>query len=104
VTDDGLGDCYKAAWEAIGRFSDRSGWALCHGTVTGTGGEVLGEDYGHAWIEGDGWVIDESNGADRAVPRDVYYRVGNVRDVTRYKPTEAAAVALRHSTYGPWED
>jgi hypothetical protein len=98
------GDCYVAAYEAILALRPETGWVLCHGTATGVGGDVTGRDFSHAWIENDEWAIDASNGRDVILPKDDYYRIGSVRDVTRYTRVEAATEALRTGTYGPWED
>lgn len=102
------GDCYNVngALLLFGGGGVVEGSLLCHGTVTGTGGDVKGVSYGHCWIElGDdgALVMDCSDGHDALAWRDDYYAVGNVRDVKRYTVEEARAKVLETGHWGPWE-
>lgn len=97
------GDCYPAALHTLFELGDGE---LCHGLVTGTGGEALGQRYGHAWVELDGWVHDRSNGHDLFAPRAWYYAKGTIDpdDVDRYTLAEASLMAVTYEHYGPWHD
>jgi hypothetical protein len=98
------GDCYVAAVHLLMRLDDSA--VLCHGTVTGTGGEVLGQRYGHAWIECEGFVHDHSNGHKLTAWRTTYYRIGQIdaTNIKRYTRAQAAVEMLRTGHYGPWDD
>lgn len=100
------GDCYKVAF-TIATEDLGAGLRLCHGTVTGTAEPVLGERFGHAWVEDAAGeiVTDKANGNDVTIDRRIYYAVGQIVDdeVTRYSAEEACVEALRTGNYGPWE-
>lgn len=99
----GLGNCYQAAGDAI--LEDLSDWTLCHGIVTGNGGEVEGRAYDHAWVERGDYVIDRSNGQfGLPLRREFYYGMGDCRDVKRYTRDEAIGLMCATGHYGPWED
>lgn len=104
------GDCYVVAGNLVTGFGEvPEGAVLCHGTAVGQE-QIEGIEFGHAWVEylcpatGMPVVIDKANGNDLTLPAVVYYKVGEIRDVTRYKPQEARAMMLKHKHYGPWED
>ena len=101
----GTGDCYESAFLALREVPEqaRPFVHLCHGTVTGNGGNVVGVRFGHAWIEIGGVVFDRSNGNDTMMPAERYYALGQITDVVRYEYSDALATALRHRTYGPWQ-
>lgn len=112
--DDELGDCYEAAAKFIVYDVDVDEvdkYFVCHGIVVGTGGKVLGLRYGHAWVEmqpesGFGTlVIDKSNGNDVVVPKEMYYRVGQIdpQNVIRYTVREARRLLVSSGHYGPWD-
>lgn len=112
--DDELGDCYEAAANFIAKEvskEDESKFFLCHGIVVGTGGDVVGVRYGHAWVEmepesGFGTlVIDRSNGRDITLPKELYYRVGSIdpANVIRYTKQQAMAKLSSTGHYGPWD-
>jgi hypothetical protein len=101
------GDCYRANAKLHTALTEELGVTsalLCHGTVTGTAGAAKGISFGHCWVELGGLVLDNSNGKEHAVPRELYYEVGNVRDVKRYTRLEAAREMVRTGHWGPWED
>ena len=78
-----------------------------HAVVIGTGGEAEGIEYGHAWIEVGDMVFDQSNGRDMKVPKDMYYRIGQVSTekgkMYRYTEQEARKKMLDSGHYGPWD-
>lgn len=97
------GDCYQAAFNLA--TAGGKGLSLYHGTVTGQGA-LSGVPYGHAWVEREGspfaTVLDHSNGRELEMPAPVYRAIGRARDLRRYSPEEARALALRTGHYGPW--
>lgn len=104
----GLGDCFPVA----ARIAEATGATLCHGRPIGTGGEVAGVRYDHAWVEFDhpvdrdaSLVIDQSNGLNIQCRRSTYYELGSIdpADVARYTPEEAARNMVTTGHYGPWE-
>lgn len=121
---DGTGDCFPAALqfllerELAGEPLDD--YRVCHGTVVGGPGP-----HWHAWVEQTlplppaafgVWTpeqqialmpalivcIDRSNGNDATLPEAMYYKLGQVSNVTRYTYIEAARLAVEHGHYGPW--
>lgn len=109
VDDEADGDCYKKAFHIITDFKFPIPAFLCHGAPTGTGGEVDGMKFGHAWVElrGDigALVIDFSNGHKLTAPRRVYYEVGMILpgEVRAYTRQEAIEHVLEHGHYGHWD-
>lgn len=101
----GGGDCYEVAG---GLVLEDPRYTLVHGEPLGTGGEVAGVRFGHAWVEfeaGGVWfVLDQSNGGDHLLPRDLYYAIGHVdnRPTRRYTREEARLVILQQGHWGPW--
>jgi hypothetical protein len=109
------GDCYRVGLMMIvdlhARHDNVDAYRLCHGAVVGNGGDVIGVRLAHCWVEhtrpdGRVDVIDQSNGNDIALPRDIYYRIGRVEPdtVIRYEPHEAMVLAIQHEHYGPWHE
>lgn len=103
------GDCYEAALRTahdlyLNGVQSAESIHVCHGDVTGTGGDVLGVRYGHGWVEVNDVVFDFSNGSRAVARRDLYYQVGSIVDseVTRYVITDAAFLAVRSGHSGPW--
>jgi NAD/NADP transhydrogenase beta subunit len=97
----GRGDCFLAAAHMV---MEDSTLVLVHGTVVGTGGAVLGQRFCHAWCEdGDGMVLDHSNGRKLEVPAELYYSVGAIENIRRYSSAEAAAQMFKTGIYGPWD-
>lgn len=111
--EQGQGDCYlkavKVAEDMVGLAEggdiDSSAVKICHGIVTGQGGDVVGRRFTHAWVEVNGdTVIDKSNGLDVEMDRSTYYRIGHIEesDVERYTVQEAMVQMLKTGHYGPW--
>ena len=102
-----LGDCY----ESNGRhFMNRAltggeDLLLVHGEVTGQG-DLSGVNYGHAWIEDGGTVIDVSNGRNLRIPKALYYALGQIKhnnNLHKYTPSEFRKKLLKHEHWGPWD-
>jgi len=102
------GDCYQAA----GRYmmdhcleADRcDDLILVHGEVAGQGA-LEGMTYGHAWVLGNGMVIDKANGRDLQVPKPLYYAIGQIDyigNTIEYTWEEARKNILEHEHWGPW--
>tara|TARA_B100000287_G_scaffold358465_1_gene350164 strand:- start:777 stop:1118 length:342 start_codon:yes stop_codon:yes gene_type:complete len=105
------GNCYKSAFtwliEQDMEFS-RKGirmdipHKLVHADVIGTGGDVKGKKYGHAFVLLDnGWVLDTETGTP--MPKDEYYKLGNVSNAKEYTFEEAGRLAYESGHYGPWD-
>jgi len=97
------GDCFEANYKALLEKRFGEGWYLCHGVVTGQGGNVKGICYTHAWLENGDVVIDYSNGSVLSLPREAYYRYGKIEKVVRYTIRQAMEMALETGTYGCWD-
>lgn len=97
------GDCFEAHGQIVLR-ARTAGFLLCHGTVEGTGGEVEGQRYDHAWIEVNGMVIDQSNGRNCSCTKRKYYEIGKVKDVKRYTSEEVAKKTFETENWGPWDE
>lgn len=108
------GDCFEVALKLA---MEDPGLTVVHGLPLGTGPENDGKRFWHAWCEQTEvlefpnhpetrltFVIDQSNGRDFCVPRALYYKIGHIEQTWRYTLDEAAAQALRHEHYGPWND
>lgn len=101
------GDCSVVAF-TMGTSPDalpRS--KVVHGHPIGRGGEAEGLRYWHAWVEvttpAGTVVVDYSNGLEVVMPRTRYYRLGQIRDVRRYTPDQARAMAAEWGHLGPWD-
>lgn len=101
-----LGDCYQVA----GKYIMDHGWSnprlrLVHGEVSGQG-PMEGMTYGHAWILDGDLVIDQSNGRNIRLPRQIYYSIGNIEWLNNYYEytVEQALEKMEESMhYGPWD-
>ncbi len=94
------GNCYKVAVNLVVEDYDLT---LAHGTVIGQGA-LKGVPFEHAWVETlEGMVIDKSNGLDVYMPAAVYYGIGRISNVRRYKQFEAIYFMTELGHYGPWE-
>jgi hypothetical protein len=107
-----VGDCFMAA----GRYvmdvactAQEEGYTLVHGVVGGQG-PLEGRRIHHAWVEVDDgpvvMVVDVSNDKNLVLPRDAYYRLGQVvpDECRRYTPEEAIIAMVRSEHWGPWEE
>lgn len=101
----GKGNCYEVAGKLIADMDDFPNVFLCHGLVTGQG-KVKGIRFGHAWVEINNIVIDISNGKNVAMEKEMYYRIGNIKDteVKKYSPAESKLMILKTENFGPWDD
>jgi hypothetical protein len=75
---------------------------ICHGIISPDG-----RDIAHAWLELDGKEIVDSgilNGEKITYHANLasFYRESKARDVTKYKPVDAAGLELKLG-FGPWE-
>lgn len=106
------GDCYEAALHYImdhclgmGVKEPNHNLRLVHGEVAGQG-PMAGTTFGHAWIEDGDTVIDQSNGRDIVMPKELYYALGKIGELGNthvYTPEEARDKCLKHEVYGPWD-
>lgn len=95
------GNCYSTAVREAEKLSPDA--LVCHGLAEGRG-PIEGVYHGHAWVELGPLVIDRSNGADFAGPAVLYYALGNLKNVRRYRQDEVRRLLLEHQHYGPWEE
>jgi hypothetical protein len=101
------GDCYEANGKYI--LFEHPGdpsIVLVHGEVTGTGMQVLGLNYGHAWIEEGNTVLDFSNGRTVRMSKAEFYKRGSIsknNNMHRYTYHEAAEKAVLTGVWGPWD-
>ena len=101
-----LGDCFE---NSVGfMLKNKSvGFVVVHGLVTGTGADVKGMRYVHAWLELGNIVFDPS--MDMKAPliglKETYYTAGNIKEdeVKRYDLGGVAEMILKYKTYGTWE-
>jgi GNAT superfamily N-acetyltransferase len=107
-----LGDCYEAAARylldnvlGMGVKEPNHNLRLVHGEVA-MQGPHLGKTMGHAWIEDGDNVIDQSNGRDIRLPKNVYYQLGKINELNNfhvYTPEEARSRLIDLQHYGPWD-
>jgi hypothetical protein len=96
------GDCFEAAAKLLLEVGSDA-LKLVHGEVTGQG-PIEGLRYGHAWVEAGDWVLDHSNGKELCVPREVYYRVGEIADNRHeYDLKTARHLMMETGHFGPWD-
>ena len=100
----GTVNCYQDAYNHLlnfnGAYAFVGDWKLCHGVATLAMGPNKGREYGHAWIETDTVVFDQ----DIVIIKSVYYRIGKIRNVRRFKLKEALEFSLREKHFGPWDN
>ena len=99
-----LGDCYQVSGLFMMNILGDKEHKLVHSMVDGQG-PLKGVRFGHAWIEHNGRVIDNSNGTHKEFPKEIYYRLGNVRkeDTKYYTPAETMKWLMKKKHWGPWE-
>lgn len=98
LNDHATGNCYQSAFNFVYVHED---WTLVHGRAVVQGGKFKGMDFGHAWAEKDDVVMDTESGL--RIPKDLYYRVGEVGETKRYTFNQAREMAVKHGHYGAWE-
>lgn len=103
------GTCYQTTFNYLTKNYMSNGFKtnliLVHADVTGTGGNVEGQVYGHAFILDGDTVIDTErlkHNDNYKFPYDFYKRIGNVTNEKKYSYEEAAKEALTSGNYGPW--
>ena len=99
------GNCFQNAFKYVeGSLFN----TLVHCIVTGTGGEVEGVDFSHAFVISDNgnFAIDVTHDLNepKIVPLELYRRVGNVREERHYDYDEAMKMALETGHYGAWDE
>ena len=101
------GNCYEAAGKFLmdqSLFGEK-GMTLVHGEVAGQG-PLEGINFGHAWVEHNGMVIDKSNGRDIKIPVQVYYALGQIDRIDnthRYTWGQANKKIASTGHWGPWD-
>lgn len=97
----GMGQCYASAAKWVMEHPDVTSARLAHGTAVGTGGNIVGQEYGHAWVEVGPIVLDTKSGWVGS--RGAFYTAGQIREVARYDRDQVLENVLRSETWGPWE-
>ncbi len=103
----GTGNCFSVAIHLVGRNPHAF---LVHGIATVAGGEMLGKQGWHAWLELDNPTddgretvcIDRSQGNDARMPKSAYYAALKIEHATRYTYDEAKALWAERQSDGPW--
>jgi hypothetical protein len=108
------GDCFQVAFGL--QLADDT-LTLVHGCPIGRGPENGGRRFWHAWCERTALVQFPMPGSqpievvtvidhDFDLPQAFYYQLGRLDPALtfRYTAAEAARLALRTRTYGPWVD
>jgi hypothetical protein len=79
---------------------------VIHAQVTGQGA-LAGLKYGHAWVEDDIYVYDYSNGRELKIPKEVYYKLGQVIEQQpiyfKYTFGEAKRKMAETGHFGSWD-
>jgi hypothetical protein len=112
------GDCFSLALSLVAGYvhgdpvnnpddqAPMPGGKVVHGLPIGRGPENMGKRYWHAWVEvvinGVVTVMDYSNDQRITMPRDEYYRFGNIQQVWRYNAHQARAQFKKQQRCGPW--
>jgi hypothetical protein len=101
---DWRGDCYECAASFV-LERPVPGLLLAQGEPLGTGGDVEGLRYGHAWVELGPHVFDFTF-SPNPLPLPAYYNAGRIdRGLVRlYTADEALAFTNTHGHWGPWEN
>ena len=103
------GDCF----EASGRFfmdqalfpGKNKTMRLVHGEVSGQK-HLKGVNFGHAWVEDGGLVIDVSNGSENTYPKGIYYEAGRINENNNFHMYDAEQFRrkiLEAQHWGPWD-
>jgi hypothetical protein len=80
---------------------------LVHGSILGDTGDIKDQKFGHAWIEGNGFVVDcgSVKKAPLLVERDVYYQYWRIdsNECHRYTIQEATEFILSTGWDSGWK-
>ena len=97
---DEVGTCYVDSYRFLVDYPTDNGWPkLVHGTVFSP---HFGERIKHAWIEFDsGYVLEAVKGY--MFSPDKWKEIAKPRRLYLYTRKQAAELALKIGTYGPWE-
>ena len=79
---------------------------LVHGPILGDAGDIQDKEFGHAWIEGNGYVVDcgSAEKSHLLVNRDVYYKYWRIKpeECQRYTIQEATEFILSTGWDSGW--
>lgn len=95
------GNCYEAALEILAEIDDAKNARLVHARVQGRGA-ISGYTFGHAWVEHDGLVYDNSNGAGMVLTVERYYELARPSDIHRYDLDDVIKHIGKTDHCGPW--
>jgi hypothetical protein len=107
----GGGDCYYVAGNMAMDFFNRTKYEgtpyLVHAEVQGQG-NLADIRYGHAWVEDDVNVYDNSNLRHLVIPKKLYYKIGDIKTdnpkkYRKYTFAEAKKKMLETGNYGCWD-
>ena len=101
-----LGDCFENSVNFM--YKNKSvDFVVVHGLVTGTGADVKGMRYVHAWLELGNIVFDPSINMEAPLIRlkETYYMAGNIKEdeVKRYDLNGVSKMLLKYKVFGTWE-
>ena len=96
------GNCYKSAYSYIfdEAMKGNENLILVHADVIGTGKDVKGVCYGHAFVLDGNMVRDTEAKAD--IPYQLYKALGQITNEKRYTFEEMLQEAIKSGHYGPW--
>lgn len=101
-----MGDCYDANGRYfLDNYRDDSSAKIVHGEVRGQG-PLKNITFGHCWIEDGNVVIDKSNGRNIKMNKDVYYAIGNIKELNnmyKYDLKTFRKKILKYEHWGPWD-
>lgn len=93
------------AAQLVLRDPDFADWLIVHGYPVLQRPPFI--HFAHAWVESpDGKFVVLSASSGELIPRDAYYRIGQIDeddDLFRYTREEAAKWMLKTEHYGPWQ-
>ena len=92
---EGNGQCFPRAFH----LQDNIGGLLCQGQVQARSVP----QHCHAWVEKGDNCFDDSLGKLQTMPKEVYYALGNVKEVYRYTKSQTNQWAVKTGHFGPWE-
>lgn len=98
-----LGECYMAACKLAMAVPEL---IVCHGIVTGQGGEVRGKRLHHAWCEtADGSTVYDPTCGPLPCLRVLYYLIAEIvpAEVKKYTAQEACLRSVQDGHWGPWD-